>query len=238
MRFRLPLGRAAFFLAAFAFALVALLPMRLALDWLGLDSRGLAAREATGSIWLGALKEAQLGPVPLGDVGARLNSLPLLIGRARLSMSRRGEADDLEGAAIASRHRFGLEDVTGQARLGSLFAPLPITQLDLDGVSVGFTSDQCDRAEGAVRATLAGDVGGIALPSGLTGDVRCAEGALLLPLASQTGMEQLNLRLYADGRYRAELLVRPSEPAARERLAAAGFMPAGAGMARVIEGRF
>lgn len=238
MRVRLPLGRAAFFVAAFAFSLVALLPMRLALDWLGLDTRGLAAREAAGSVWLGALKEAQLGPVPLGDVEARLNSLPLFLGRARLSLSRRGEGGDLEGAAVASRHRFGLDDVTGQARLGSLLAPLPITQFDLDRVSVGFTSGQCERAEGAVRATIAGDVGGIALPSGLNGEARCAEGALLLPLASRSGMEQLNLRLFADGRYRAELLVRPSDPAARQRLAAAGFTPAGAGMARVLEGAF
>ena len=61
MSFRLPFGRGAFFVAAFAFALVALFPLRLAIRWLGLDERGLAAREAEGSVWLGALKEAQLG---------------------------------------------------------------------------------------------------------------------------------------------------------------------------------
>ena len=41
-----------------------------------------------GQLWLGALKEAQFGAVPLGDVSARLNILPLLLGRARLSLSR------------------------------------------------------------------------------------------------------------------------------------------------------
>ena len=44
MRIRLPLGRSLFFLCAFLFALVALLPLRLALDWLGLDDKGFAAR--------------------------------------------------------------------------------------------------------------------------------------------------------------------------------------------------
>ena len=49
MRIRLPLGRSLFFVCAFLFALVALLPLRLALDWLGLDDKGFAAREARGS---------------------------------------------------------------------------------------------------------------------------------------------------------------------------------------------
>ena len=52
-----------FLAAAFLFSLVALLPMRLALDWLGFGERGLSARAATGSLWLGALQEAQVGPV-------------------------------------------------------------------------------------------------------------------------------------------------------------------------------
>ena len=238
MRIRLPMGRTTFFIAAFAFALVALLPLRLALDWLGLDERGLAARSAEGSIWLGALKEAQLGPVPIGDVSARLNSLPLFLGRARVTLSRPAEADPFEGAAVASRHSFGIEDMTGRLRLGAVLAPLPVASLELDEVSAGFVSDQCARAEGRVRATLAGDLGGVAIPSGLSGNVRCDGGALLLPLVSQTGLEQLNLRLFADGRYRAELIVRPSDPGLGERLRTAGFVQSGGGFARMIEGRF
>jgi hypothetical protein len=52
MRVRLPLGRTLFFVCAFLFALIALFPLRLALDWLSLDERGFAARErgeASGS---------------------------------------------------------------------------------------------------------------------------------------------------------------------------------------------
>ncbi len=238
MRIRLPMGRTTFFVAAFAFALVALFPLRIALDWFGLDTRGLAARSAEGSIWLGALKEAQLGPVPIGDVSARLNSLPLFLGRARVTLARPTEGEAFEGAAVVSRHSFALEDVTGRLRLGAVLAPLPVASVELDGVSAGFVSDQCARAEGRIRATLAGDLGGIAIPSGLAGNARCDAGALLLPLASQTGLEQLNLRLFTDGRYRAELIVRPSDPAVGERLRAAGFAQSGAGFARLVEGRF
>ena len=238
MRIPLPMGRATFFIAAFAFALVALFPLRIALVWFGLDERGLAARSGEGSIWLGALKEAQVGPVPIGDVSARLNSLPLFLGRARVTLSRSAEAEPFEGAALATRHSFAFEDMSGRLRLGAALAPLPIASVELDDVSAGFVSGQCARAQGRIRAALAGDLGGVAIPSGLSGDARCDGGALLLPLVSQTGLEQLNLRLFADGRYRAELIVRPSDPAVAPRLLAAGFAQSGAGFARVSEGRF
>ena len=123
------------------------------------------------------LKEAQFGPVPLGDLDARLNVLPLLLGRARLSLSRdEAGGGRFEGAITVSRHSFALEDMTGQLRTGALLAPVPIAAFDLDDVSVRFADDLCESAEGRVRVALAGEIGGIALPGGLAGDVRCAEG--------------------------------------------------------------
>ena len=74
MRVRLPFGRTLFFLGAFFLAMIALLPMRLALDWFGIGQRGVAAREVQGSVWFGALKEAQVGNVGLGDMHARLRA--------------------------------------------------------------------------------------------------------------------------------------------------------------------
>src|SRR5688500_17079151 len=145
MRFRLRVGRKSFLAAAFLFALIALLPLRLALDWLGFGEHFLTARAATGSIWRGALQEAeagpvQAGPVPLGDVTARLNVLPLFLGRARLSLAGADAETGLEGAVTLSRHSFGFDDVTGRFRTVALFAPLPVSTLDFDDVSAGFTS--------------------------------------------------------------------------------------------------
>ena len=236
MRIRLPLKRTVFFLAAFAFAVVTLIPLRVAVGWFG--GEGLAAREAEGSIWLGMLKEAQLGPVPLGDVRARLNILPLLIGRARLSLSRDEPDGHFEGAVSVSRHSFGLEDMTGQFRTGTLFAPVPISALDLDDVSVHFDNGQCESAEGRVRATASGEIAGIPVPSGLAGNARCAEGALLLPLGSQSGVGQLDLAIRADGSYRIDLLARQVDPTLAPRLTAAGFVPSAEGYSRRIEGHF
>lgn len=238
MRIRLPLRRTMFFIAAFAFSLAALVPLRAAIGWFDAAGSGLAAREASGSIWLGVLKEAQFGPVPLGDVTARLNALPLLLGRARLSLTRDDAEDRFAGAVTVSRHGLGVDDLTGRLRVGALFAPLPITTIEIEDVSVHFSGGLCESAEGIVRAALGGDVGGILLPGGLRGSVRCAQGALLLPLVSQSGTEQLNLHLEADGRYRIDLLVRPADEASRARLAAAGFTPTEAGYVRRTEGSF
>ena len=236
MRLRLPMRRTIFFLAAFAFSLVALIPLRVAVGWFG--PGGLAAREASGSIWLGVLKEAQFGPVALGDVRARLNVLPLLLGRARLSLSREDQNGRFEGAISVSRHSFGIEDLTGQIRTGAVFAPVPVGAFDLDDVSVLFSGGLCESAEGRVRASASGEMGGIALPGGLAGDARCAQGALLLPLASPSGLAQVNLAIRADGRYRMDLFVRQVDPSLLPRLTAAGFQPSAGGYSRRIEGHF
>ena len=226
-----------FLAAAFLIALVALLPMRLALDWLGFGGRGLSARAATGSLWLGALQEAQVGPVPLGDLSARLNVLPLLLGRARLSLSG-SEPGTFEGAVTLTRHSFGLDDVSARLQVGALFAPIAVSTLDFDDVSAGFTGGRCTRAGGRVRAAVSGDIGGVGLASGLGGQARCDGDSLLLPLVSASGMERLSIRLSGDGRYRAEFFVQSADLGLRGRLAAAGFRPAGNGYGMRVDGSF
>jgi general secretion pathway protein N len=239
MRFRLPLRRTVFFLAALALALLVLLPLRVVAGWFDMGGRGLAAREVEGSLWFGRLREAQFGPVQLGDVDARLNVLPLLIGRARLSLHRDEAAGGLfDGALSVTRHSFGLEDLTGQLRAGSLFGPLPIATIDLNDVSVHFEGERCESAEGQVRAALSGDSAGLGLPSSLSGTVRCQNGAAMVPLAGQSGLEQVNLSVEASGRWRAELILRPTDPAAIQRLTAAGFAPGAGGYVRRIDGSF
>ena len=238
MRIRLPLGRTVFFVCAFLFALVALLPLRLALDWLGLDERGLAAREARGSIWFGAVSEAQLGSVALGDLQARLRTLPLFVGRARVDLERADEANRLEGSATVSRHSFGIDDMTANLDIGTAFAPLPIASLDLGDVTARYANGSCTAAEGLVKATIAGEVAGIALPGGLSGTARCDDGALLLPLVSQSGMEALNVRLRENGSYQVELAVRPVDDAMRDRLIGSGFSLTNNGYALTVSGEF
>lgn len=235
-RLRLATGPGVLFGAFFVAALLVFLPMRLALGWIGLGDQGFSARTVTGSVWDGRLNEARFGDLPLGSLRAGLSPLALLVGRARVGLE--DDAGTVRGAITLSRHRRGIDDVTATLPTGRVFAPLPVTTLILDGVSVHFTDDTCDTAEGRVRALLVGDAAGVPLPTQLSGNARCDAGQLLLPLASQAGTEGVELRITGQGRYTAALRIAPTDPTAAERLAAAGFVQAGGTWRLSVQGSF
>ena len=239
-RFRLTSGPVALFGAVFVLALIVLLPLRLVLGWFDLARTGLAAREVTGSVWLGGLREAEVGGIALGDLNAGVSPWPLLVGRARIDLATTNDqpVQTLRGAISVSRHAVGVDDVTASVPAGDVFAPFPVSALDLDDVSVRFADGLCEKAEGRVKATLGGDIAGISLGQGLSGAARCDAGALLLPLASQAGTEQVALRVSASGRYRAELTVKPTDPAAAQKLELSGFRPTVKGYLLAVEGKF
>lgn len=238
-RIRLTTGPAALFGAMLLIALIVFLPMRLVLGWAGAGEQGLSARQVGGTIWGARLSEARFAGLPLGDLQVRLSPLPLLIGRAAVELERPGQggASPLSGRAFVSRYGSGVDDLTARLATGAVFRPLPVASLDLDDVTVRFEDDQCVAAEGRVTATLAGEVSGIALPPTVSGVARCDAGALLLPLAGQAGAEAVSLRLTGDGRYQADLAIRPTDPAAVERLTRSGFTAGPDGYRLSIEGR-
>jgi general secretion pathway protein N len=235
-RIRLATGPTALFGALMLIALIVFLPMRLVLGWIGLGDQGFTARAVSGSVWDGRLNEARFGDLALGSLDARLSPFALLIGRARVSLD--GAPGLIHGALTMSRHGQGVDDLTATLPTGRAFAPLPVTQLVLENVTVHFDDGTCDRAEGRVRATLVGEAAGIALPAELSGIARCDGAALLLPLASQAGAESIELRITGEGRYTAALRIAPSDPAAAQRLAAAGFIGGQGGYRLSIQGSF
>ncbi|MBB6503978.1 general secretion pathway protein N [Sphingomonas endophytica] len=239
MRIPLTTGRRTLFLALFAAAMLAFLPLRLALGWSGLDGQGFAAREVTGSLWSGRLVEARFGDIALGDLDAGLSPFALLIGRARIALASESNdpAQRLAGVVEIGRNRAAVLDASGPLSPGNAFAPLPVSALNLDGVTVRFVDGACQAAEGRVRASLAGAFLGQPLPGALSGSARCDAGALLLPLASGAG-EGVNLRLWPDGRYRADLTLVPTDPVIAARLDGAGFAANGAARTFSIDGRF
>ncbi|HXH17263.1 MAG TPA: type II secretion system protein N [Sphingomonas sp.] len=239
-RIRLKTGPAALFGGMLLIALIVFLPMRAVLGWVGVGDEGLVARRVTGTIWGSTLTETRFGDLALGDLHARLSPLPLLVGRATIVFTGADSlaARPLSGSASVSRHGFGVDHMTATVATGRLFAPVPVSSLDLDDVSVRFRDGQCESAEGRVRATLAGDVGGIALPQSVSGTARCDGTALLLPLTSQAGTEGIALRLEGAGTYRADLSLRPSDQLAAQKLEQAGFVRGPTGYRLSIEGRF
>jgi general secretion pathway protein N len=236
-RIRLRTGPAALFGAIFVVALIALMPMRLALGWAGLGDLGLSARRVRGSVWLGELSEAEAAGLDLGDVAARVSPVPLLIGRARIALKGEGDAP-LQGALRLSRHSLGVDDLTAGVTGGAAFAPLPVTELDFDDVTAQFSDGACDHADGRVRVTLAGAIGGVQLPQAMAGTARCDGNALLLPLASAAGTESLDIRLTGGGSYRADLAMRTGDPQLAAKLQLAGFRPSANGYLLSVQGWF
>lgn len=229
----------ALFIVLLLVALIALLPLRLALGWFGLAEQGLTARAVRGSLWTGTIEGARFGDIALGDLSARVAPLPLIVGQARIALEGAGEdgAARFGGTIGVSRHAIALDGMTATLPVGNAFAPVPVTTLALDGVRLRFADDRCDRASGGVRALLTGDVAGQAIPASMRGTPRCDGAALLLPLASAGGDAAL-LRIWPDGRYRAELTLAAGDPAAAARLQASGFAETPRGMQLAIDGRF
>lgn len=234
---RIETGPTALFGAIFIAALIVFLPLRLMLGWVGLGDLGLTARQVSGSVWFGELHEAQAGGFALGDLSAHVSPVQLLIGRARVDVAGEGSAP-FQGAVTLSRHSLGVGDVSAGMAGGGAFAPLPVASLDLDDVSARFKDGACDHAEGRVRATLAGAIGGVSLPQTLAGTARCDGAALLLPLDSAAGTESLQLRLHRDGSYVADMTMRTGDPALGAKLQLAGFRLSSNGYLLSIQGRF
>lgn len=233
IRIRLPLGRTALFVVLLLATMVVIFPLPVAMSALGLREAGLSARTARGSIWTGALREANFGSLPIGDVAVGLAPLPLFVGRARVGF----EGPIGLGAVTISRHRFALDDATVKLPVAGIFAPVPLATLEFDAFSAAFRDGRCDKAEGRVRATFAGDVAGLALAQGLSGVARCDAGVLLLPMTSASAMETLELRVTAEGTYRAAFSVRSTDPALTTRLTQAGFQPTASGLVLRLAGQ-
>lgn len=204
-------------------ALVALFPMRVAMDLIGLDRAGFTAREVRGSVWNASLSEAQFGGAALGDVDASLSPLPLLLGRAQVNLSN---ATGLNGRVTIARR--SVEADIDQALLEGFPAlgAVSIGALRLSGVAVKFVDGQCVEAGGNVSALVTLPWAEGAIPP-LDARIRCDAGALLLPLASAGGAERLEIRLHGDRRVQARAVVSRLPAMLVPLLGAAGFRVAG-----------
>lgn len=214
--------RAALVAAGLLLGLILLLPLRVALSALALDQAGLSARSVSGTVWGGRIEDMRLGRLSIGTVDAGLAPLPLLLGRARLSMAPAGTRAGPSGAVVVGRHLVGA-DLTGSVPASGLLGAIPVASLDLDAVRVRFVDGVCVEAGGRIRARLAGPVALLGLSQGFEGPLRCAERALSATLSSQSGQARLALRVEGDARYQADVIVAEPDAALAPLLQGAGF---------------
>jgi general secretion pathway protein N len=218
--------------ALFVAALIAVLPMRLALAWGAPDQ--ISARSVEGTIWSAGIYDLRLGALPLGDVAANLRILPLFVGRREIHVERPGPTGSPEFSANGSGGRgwAHLSDVNGQVPLGDGFGTIPATALGFDGFHVSMASGRCREAGGRVSLILSPFSELMPGPVALSGTARCHRNALYVPMTGPTGMERLFLRLEPDGRWRADLVLAGLPVEITAPLLDAGFSarPGGIGM--------
>jgi general secretion pathway protein N len=70
-------------LLSFVVGLSATFPLRTALAMAGASEHGLAAREVTGSVWNGSLRDARFQNLAVGDVIVRLDGKSVLGGNPK-----------------------------------------------------------------------------------------------------------------------------------------------------------
>lgn len=207
-------GSAAAVMSLMSLPLAVVLPLALPAD------SGLSARRAEGTPWDGVLRDANVAGLPLGDTRVGFDVLPLLVGQARMGFA----GATLRGIVEIASGSVGLSRADGVIDLAGRLRPLPLSRVTLDQVAVQFRNDRCTSATGRVRADIAGDIGGLSLPGGMSGTLRCDGSELLVPLVGQSGMERIDVRMSGSGKWRADVSVRTSDAALANKLLSSGFV--------------
>jgi general secretion pathway protein N len=215
------------FVAALLLAIVALLPLRIAL---ALTGNTIAAREVEGTVWSGRLRYASLGGQPIGDLDARMSPFALFLGRASVRL----DGGLLHGAVIGSFGGRGGDIRLLNLPLSRSFGPVTLTALDVADARLRFRGDGCAEAGGRVGLGLKSFLG----EQRLSGVLRCSGPVLAVDLLSQSAMERLSLRFPDPGRYEATLIVRASDTGQAAGLAAAGFRETPVGHVFKFSGAF
>lgn len=199
-------------------------PLSAAMSLSGARGAALDWRAAEGPVWGGAVRGLTLHDYPVGDVRAALSPLSVLA----LSPSA---AVTLTGPEASAQGRIGLRP-GGALRIADADATLYLTEisaidprlrvrggvLTAQGLDLTLRGGRCLAASGALASdALTYGFGGEWRGPSLAGEVSCADGLLVLPLAGAAEGDEVEAaaRLGA-GAYRFEALVRsPDEGLAR-----------------------
>lgn len=224
------------FALSVAFSLVAFAPLGLAAR-IGTWPDGLSVRQVEGPLWAGRLTGVRWQGQAFDTVDAALHPLSWTWGIPRLAL----HADGLDIAWSAGRVQ-GVHHADGEVELApsSSWPGLALTA-QADGLQALFGDGRCLRAGGALQL----QAGGGPIPGDpvrLAGPARCEgeEARIdLMPVQPAPGQPDIraDLRIAADGGYRATIRVVSQDPQVIAALALVEFQPGPGGASRVVEGR-
>jgi len=224
-------------LAMLFLALLAFLPLRVALATSELERIGFGARQVAGTIWYGRIGDLQLRSRPLGTFEVAVDPASLLLGSPSMRMNRLdGTEGPLEGIVRAGRQR-GIARMNGRIAAQSLFSPLPIEALEFRDATLLFRDGLCAEASGTVVPVLAAPVPGVDLGSGLMGRLRCNGRRARVVMRDPNGAGRLDLYVDSAGAYRAWMSVDAPSPELSAVLVGLGFRHSSLGLTLSARGR-
>lgn len=218
-------------------ALIALFPLRVALDATDVARVGLSARQVAGTIWYGRLGDLHFADRPLGTFEVALNPGALLLGRASMNFQRMDGLDGPLSGKLVLGSRRGVVNVDGRAAVGDIFAPLPIEALEFDGFTVLFRDGVCIEAAGRVTPVVTVPVAGLQFGSGLSGTMQCDGQRARVTMTNASGSERVNFYIRSSGAYRGWMSVRDAPPDAAIALSLFGFRPSQQGLTLSVDGQ-
>lgn len=227
--------------ALFAIAAIAFMPLRWALAVAVPEKSMLAASGTDGTIWSSRIYDAHLGKMGIGTLDAGLQPLGLFLGRAGFWFEQPSTTGQPGFRGMVSKSLGGIaaDGVNGVVPVAEILPGFPSAQIEFDDVSVTYAAGKCRAASGSVRLKPQGSMfAALGVDAGLMGRVRCEAGDLLLPLASASAMERVELRIAADGRYRATVQLQQPSAEIAPMLSLAGFAPIAGGYRKSGKGRF
>jgi general secretion pathway protein N len=213
---------------------IVLLPMRAVVPYVAPD---LTATAITGTVWDGRLMGAEFRGVPLGNLDVGLDGAELLRGRLRLDFARDG-LRALSGRIGTSGKVHVVEALDGPLSLELPFAFNPVLEAEFRNAAFQIDSaGTCLAASGDVSARLS-RIPALGTTPPMKGSFACDQGAFYLPLATRDDRLRIGVHVWADRRYRADLIIAGQSLPVQLALAAAGFVPGPDGSTMRIEGMF
>jgi len=225
------LSLAIVFATAFVLFAVGTIPLGLALSLTHAEQAGLSARDVSGSIWSGTLKDMRLRGVRLGDTDIGFEPFALAAGMRRLHLrSERGEAT-IVGGRIQGMDHAGM--TVGLDELGLALPFKGVVRLR--DATFLFENGNCSWAAGHIATDLLrlNDNG----PE-LAGELACDGDSAVARLSGNAGEVRIGMtvRIDAGGHYRSELRAGGADPALSGALLLAGFAQSGDVLVRIDEG--
>jgi len=212
---------------------------------LDLQGRGITYSRAEGSLWNGRLTGLMWRGHGLGDASVQVSPFLLLLGRLDIDIALAGRG------VIAGRGHVTLwpnssttvRDLVLAADVTTLPVVLPLKgSVSVAVRRVEMTRHGCRSADADIHTNALVD-----RPAGLdwrgpvlSGAVRCAEGALIIPLAGDNGAETIaaTMRLLADGSFSIQVDAHTADEAVIGVLSAIGFTHTDGRMTLMQAGRW